>query len=274
MKNSLVIPADIRALYGSEVKYGYDKPIAYRNYQYRVDGQRLTYRQICESLPDVCPRLIRDRLHGSGGYFEYTLEQLSRPVGTISDQGRERMVEGGNRAFQKKVRGQIAAREHRAGDRKVAAAHKPVEGETGRRRVRTNHSFKPGADIARLQHIFGGPQGRELMELAIDLLNIHPAQSLLIQLMHAIFRAPIYYSNTIERPEGSKAKGTRHRVEVHPSNRDFPAYHKFLERARAVPVIAQEITIPFMETHLVTVRLAACGEQKGLYHFDFDIHYY
>lgn len=75
MKMGMRNPAGVDALYGSETKFGYDGTMCTRDYRYVVDGEKLTFRQIAERLPDVPEPLLRTRLYA---HYKHTWEGLSR----------------------------------------------------------------------------------------------------------------------------------------------------------------------------------------------------
>lgn len=268
-----ILPVRLDALYQVEVTYGYDKPIPTRRYQYLVDGQRLTYRQICEALPEVCPQLISTRLHGNGGYYQYTMEQLSRPVGTVSEQGLARLSKAGQKSALQKQRRRLAAIEHRKAVRNLAKSHQQVQGRLGKRAY-TDNGFKPCVDIVRLQQICASSIGAELLELSIDTATSQPAFSALVRAILAVFQSTITYSGVLEKPESVKTKGDRHRLEFTPAPSRHAHFNRILKQIEKLPVKEQELTIPVLETHMVTIRLVNGGTQNGHYYFDFDIHHY
>lgn len=124
MKIGMRSPARVDALYGSEVKFGYDKNICTRSYRYRVDGDLLTFREIYERLPNVPEKLLKTRL--ARGQYNNTLAELGRPTKTQTARGAANNIAAGHRfAAARNYQRQMGI-ERRARREAEREGHKPI----------------------------------------------------------------------------------------------------------------------------------------------------
>lgn len=137
MRPGIRLPAQTDALLGSETKFGYKHNIACQNYQYVVEGVKVSFQQVMERASKVgLPEsTIKSRLYNN---YTHTWEQLLRPTKTSRKSPEEKAAANAKRSAQMKRRRALreAGRQARADKaehfKKRREAHKQLENPDGK----------------------------------------------------------------------------------------------------------------------------------------------